>query len=409
MTLVIRTLNIMMKRILPIPFILALLIWAGGCKPELPFNNIPPNTNPHYYNRPEYARLDSAIRNRLKENNTWGVHIPGLSVAVVRDGKLDFLEGYGLLQMSDTNRKVNSESKFMLGELTQPIIATAIMQLHEKGQINADADINWVLPAEMQVKNPFFPTFPITPRMLISHTSTLLDEQPFMQSLYTVGDSPDRLKDFLFDYFQTNPAGHYVNDKPGKYYQVQKINLALAAYIIEAATQMSINEYAKVHIYSKLGSFHGSFYMAELDAKQVATPHTNNFLPLNPLVELDQYGYSYYPAGTLRTSAEHLSRFLIAASGNGKYGQQTLLNDSTVRNMRKVAYPLASNIEATGWRYRLFNGRTLLGLNGSDQGVSNRMYYDTLSRTGVILLTNGDGYDAQLDTIMERAFRAAGI
>ena len=107
------------------------------------------------------AFLDELIPTQMEE---W--HIPGVTVAVVKDGQLFFAKGYGYADV-DRGIAVDPETTmFRIGSASKLFTWTAVMQLAEQGKLDLDADVNtyldWKIPA----------TYPesITMRHLMSHT-----------------------------------------------------------------------------------------------------------------------------------------------------------------------------------------------------------------------------------------------
>jgi len=62
---------------------------------------------------------------------------------------------------------------FFLASVSKTVVAVALMQLWEDGRFGLDDNINLYLP--WSVRHPFFPTTPITFRMLMTHTSSIKD------------------------------------------------------------------------------------------------------------------------------------------------------------------------------------------------------------------------------------------
>jgi len=64
-------------------------------------------------------------------------HIPGATVAVVKDGKLIFAKGYGYADVDERTRVLANETFFRAGSVSKRFIWTAVMQLAERA--------NWTL------------------------------------------------------------------------------------------------------------------------------------------------------------------------------------------------------------------------------------------------------------------------
>lgn len=76
--------------------------------------------------------------------------IPGLSIAVLNNGVVEWAKGYGIVDSAE-HRKVTTETLFQAGSIRKPVAATRALQLVEQGVIDLDADVNtylssWKLP-----------------------------------------------------------------------------------------------------------------------------------------------------------------------------------------------------------------------------------------------------------------------
>ena len=97
--------------------------------------------------------------------------IPGVAVAVIKNGEVVLTNGYGVLQ-SPSRQSVDKDTAFSVGSVSKVATATAILALSEKEKIDIDADIQTYLKS-WSVPPSEFRTKPITLRMLLSHTSGL--------------------------------------------------------------------------------------------------------------------------------------------------------------------------------------------------------------------------------------------
>src|SRR5690349_3657254 len=82
--------------------------------------------------------LDRYLQEQVHSNG-----IPGLAVAVVRDGRVEHVAGFGT---ADGHRPVTGQTPFVLASVSKPITATAVMQLVESGKVSLDAPVQHYLP-----------------------------------------------------------------------------------------------------------------------------------------------------------------------------------------------------------------------------------------------------------------------
>ena len=101
--------------------------------------------------------------------------VPGVSVAVLKDGEVDWVRAYGVADAS-TARPVSTETLFQAASISKPIAAMAALRLVEDGRLSLDQDVNdqlrsWTLPASEFVADG--PGDRVTPRRLLTHTAGL--------------------------------------------------------------------------------------------------------------------------------------------------------------------------------------------------------------------------------------------
>jgi len=71
-------------------------------------------------------------------------NVPGVSIAVVKDGKISWAKGYGTAN-SQTGSLVDVNTLFQAGSISKPIAALAALKIAEEGKIELDADVNTYL------------------------------------------------------------------------------------------------------------------------------------------------------------------------------------------------------------------------------------------------------------------------
>ncbi|MFY0629830.1 MAG: beta-lactamase family protein [Flavobacteriaceae bacterium] len=107
------------------------------------------------------------IEKRMKE-----LDIPGLSIAVLYEGKIEWAKGYGMADIFQ-NREVTTTTLFQAGSISKPIAATRVHQLAEEDVINLDTDVNDYLTSWKVPDNEFTAEEKVTPRRLLNHSAGL--------------------------------------------------------------------------------------------------------------------------------------------------------------------------------------------------------------------------------------------
>ena len=101
------------------------------------------------------SKLPVFVTDSLKKYITRGMakwEIPGLSVAIVKDGEVVFMKGFGVTNII-TSEPVDENTLFMIGSTTKTFTATAIVILQEEGKLDLDDKVQKWMP-EFKLKDP---------------------------------------------------------------------------------------------------------------------------------------------------------------------------------------------------------------------------------------------------------------
>ncbi|MFP4500901.1 MAG: serine hydrolase domain-containing protein [Candidatus Hydrogenedentota bacterium] len=358
---------------------------------------------------PGRSDLGAFLREQMEEGR-----FPGMAVSIVKKGDVVFAEGYGKANIED-DEPATPFTLFMLGSVAKPVTATAVMQLHERGELELDEDINSYLP--VSVKNPQHPGTAITPRMLLTHTSSIRDEKVIYDYLYTTdsegGDSPITLDTFLKNYLLQDgewyDAGQsFYRHAPGEKYNHSNVGYALAGYLVQVVSGTPFNEYCREHIFEPLGMDSTAWFLRNVDEANVAMPY--QFRADIGHLPYGHYGYPTYPDGQLRTSATQFGRFLAMFLNEGTLEGARVLNRESVEEMVQVQFPEVHEEAALGWWFGVVGGQRALGVDGADKGVCTSAFFMPARNVGVIVLTNGDRTavgERAMFAIQERLIEAA--
>jgi CubicO group peptidase (beta-lactamase class C family) len=166
--------------------------------------------------------------------------IPGLSLAVVRDGKLVLARGYGL---ADVERNVHAtpDTVYEIGSMTKSFTATAIMMLVEEGKIGLDEKINHYLPDLPATWKD------VTIRHLLTHTS----------GIKSYSDMPEFPKLMRSDTTEAEiirlVSGEPLEFSPGAKWAYGNTGFFLLGMILEKVSGKPYGEFLEERIFRPLG------------------------------------------------------------------------------------------------------------------------------------------------------------
>jgi CubicO group peptidase (beta-lactamase class C family) len=337
------------------------------------------------------------------------VGYPSLTACIIKGDQIIWSKGYGYYDRSE-QKPATPDTVYNLGSITKTIVGTALMQLYERGLFGLDDDVNTVLP--FSLRNPNFPNDPITFRMLLSHTSSLNDNDytPNYYWLNFSGDPPfsffpePYLREFLVPGGRWySPSVWSTEHRPGEYGIYANVGFEIISYLVELISGEPFLEYCDTHIFSPLDMKHTGFNLSHFDLNQVAIPYQRymgRYYTINELsiwwgknnTPPDKYWRErYYAAGGLYSTVNDLSHFLIAHMNDGVYNGIRILKKETVELMHTI---LPGNLIGSfwyglGWLNITWMGITVSGHGGGNPGVQTIMVYNQTSDVGVIYFADG--------------------
>jgi len=337
---------------------------------------------------PENAsELDRFILSGMQD-----ARVPGLAAVLVMHRKTVWSGSYGWADLP-SRTPVTEETLFQIASISKTVTACVVMQLVEQSRLSLDNDVNALLP--FPLRNPRHPEVPVTLRQLLTHSSGLRDNWKVLEGTWVKdGDYPGTLAKSMADYFQKDgqyfSAGkNFYEWAPGTDSKYSNTGVALAAYIAERAAGVSFEALCEKNVFEPLGMTGSSFRLATTERSRIAMPYAFRRRQ-GEFKALGHHGYLDYPAGTLRTTAPQLARFLMSFMGDGTVDDVQILRQQTVRDMRRIWFPEIARGQGLVWFLEKFNGRQFIGHDGSDPGVTAAMFCRPEEGVGFVIMMNAE-------------------
>jgi len=186
------------------------------------------------------ARADS-IDDYIKEEMQRR-HIPGVAVAVARNGKLVKARGYGVANV-EHDVPVTEDTVFELASVTKQFTATAIMLLVEEGKVRLDDSITSYLPPAPETWKP------ITVRHLLTHTAGFPGLEGGFQALRAGGARLNYTTAQMFEAASKDTLGF----APGERWQYSDVGYFVLGMIIERASGQRYRDFVEERFFKPLG------------------------------------------------------------------------------------------------------------------------------------------------------------
>lgn len=311
------------------------------------------------------AAIDNFLKGELSRQK-----IAGLSVGIVRDGKIVMAKGYGYANL-EYDMPATENTVFKLGSVSKHIVATAIVQLAAEGKLSFADPIH-----------KFYPDAPahwksITVRHLLNHTSGLERESPAFDPMVQKPDS-------VLIHASYRDSLDYPT---GTKWQYSNLGYFILADIIRKLRSTSFRDYMEQTFFRKYG----------LDQSRVTS--------YKPLVKGRADGY-VYQEGSISNAEDYIAlrpsgAFLSSVTDMLRW--ELMLQDGRIlpkENLQRmwedvVKTPAVSaNGEPVfygyGYRVTRFKGRQIVFHTGVLPGFRAAFYRIPAERTAIVVLTNSE-------------------
>ena len=270
--------------------------------------------------QPQNARFDQ-VREYVRQNMVQS-SLPSISVAVAKDGKIVWEQGFGWASR-EKMIKATPDTMYSLASISKPFTATGVMRLVEAGKIDLDKPINDYLSAG-KLTGWAGDASGATVRRVLSHTSGLPLHYQFFYENEPV--QPPGMDTTIARY------GVLVNP-PGEVYQYSNLGFGILGYVCSRISGLNYADYMRTEVFLPLGLTHTAVGISPALEADAAQRYDGN-QRLIPFYTFDHLG-----ASAIYSSAHDLVRFGMFHLKDHLKDQQRILNDSDIDLMHKPNTP----------------------------------------------------------------------
>ena len=309
--------------------------------------------------------------------------IPGATVAVVAEGEIVTLRGFGAadrLRLVPGAAPVDPQDHlFRIGSVSKLFTATAVMQQVERGALDLDADVREYLDFDLEL-----PLGAVTLRHLLSHTAGFEERVDHL-----ITSDADKVRDLRTELAGDPPHQIFA---PGTTPAYSNYGNALAGYIVERVTGVPFADYVGTEILDPLG-------MTSTSAEQPLPPALDDRMVgafSGPGAEPAPFEYiSVPPAGSVSSTAQDMAAFMNFHLGHGPDG---VLGPEAMVTMHAPALPpeslgglAAAEQMALGFRGHEMRDQKVLSHGGDTNFFHSELALFPGTDTGVFVSLNGSG------------------
>jgi CubicO group peptidase (beta-lactamase class C family) len=359
------------------------------------------------------ADIDSYVERSMK-----AFEVPGLSLAVVKDGKVVYAKGYGVRKLGEP-APVSERTLFGIASNTKAFTAAALAILVDEGKLSWDDPVIKHMPS-FRLADPTV-TDELMVRDLLSHRAGLGlgqgDLLYFPPTDYTPAQVVERGR-----YFKP------VSSLRSKY-AYNNFMFEVAAQLIAQVSGMRYDEFVAKRIFAPLGMSSSMVTAAAYKAGgDWATPHSRGWRlegKLEPIeVTIDN---AWEGAAGIKSSATDLAKWMTVQLNSGKLPDGSVLfTAATQRQMWSMQIPIPISASANvpkplldarpqfagyglGWSLRDYRGHKIVSHGGALTGMVSTVQLLPDQNLGIVVLTNQEetgAYSSIVYHILDQALQA---
>lgn len=349
------------------------------------------------------ADLDAYVQRAMS-----AFEVPGVSLAIVKDGKVLVAKGYGVRKLGDP-APVDARTLFGIASNTKAFTATALGILVDEGRIRWDAPVIDYVPW-FQMSDPYV-TREMTVRDLLVHRSGLGlgagDLLWWPASTYNRREIAMRLR---YIPLVTSFRSAYAYDN---------VLYGVAGEVIEAVSGQTWETFVATRILARVGMSGSNVRHSDATkAGNIATPHAAVDGKVRAIAPFDSDNTN--PAGGINSNAEDMAKWMLVQLGEGKLADgSALIKPATARELTTIVTPIpigpgAPELAAVrpnfsgyalGFGIRDYRGHKLVTHTGGLPGYVSKVAMIPDAQLGVAILTNQESTNA-FDAIANRVLDA---
>lgn len=317
--------------------------------------------------------------------------VPGLSIAVIHNGKVIFKNAYGYADI-ESRRKMHVDTICRVQSISKTVTACGVLKLVQEGKISLDT------PVKNYLKNWEFPFSDsrhdkITARQLLSHTAGMplgdftleFDPESFVPSLSA----------------NLSNEAHLINE-PGTGFMYSNVGYNMLELLIEEVAGEKFSEFMKREVLDAIGMKSATYEWNNAVKQQIPTGYDLKSNPVKP------YVYPEKGSGGLFSNVEDLSLFLIAGMYNNQNGINPILQPHVLKQMHHPAvripgiYGLVSQYYGFGYFIEHIHMNKAVFHGGQGHGWMTHFHSIPETGDGIVILTNSQRSWPLISNILDR-------
>ena len=325
--------------------------------------------------------------------------VPGLGVAIVRDGRIIYQRGVGWADR-ETKRPVDATTIFYIASCTKSFTALATTLLDRAGVLKLDATIAGILPDAPLAAG--LDASKISVRQLLTHTHGIAGDGPVSYRAAYSGEieRPAMLRALAAH----GPAS------TGTAFSYSNLGYNVLSLAIDRIAMKPWQDVLAERVFRPLGLTSTSARVSDLPANRLAMPYRAEPEGIARLPYAKQDANMQAAGGMMSTTGD-LARYIAMIMDAGVVDGRRVFPADVIAETQKVHARFSARSGVTerhgyslGWNHATLDGEALVQHGGGFPGFTASLSFMPAHRLGVIVLGNGAFSGQVQDLVMGYAY-----
>lgn len=327
---------------------------------------------------PEEKTAVEALITRQME----GFDVPGMAVGIIKNGEVVYAGAHGVRAL-DTRTPLSTTSLFHMASVSKPFVATAVVQLVEKGKIDLDERLTHYLPyftmADERYKD-------ISIRHMLNHSSGIPDEDDYEW------DKP-QYDDGAAERYASSFGNVQLDFTPGEGYSYSNPAFDILAAVIAKVSGESFEDYVKTNILDPVGMVNSTFYQPDVPEELATKPHVLGNDLQREVSKIYPYNRRHAPSSTLHSNVEDMLRWARVNLNKGEIDGNRIYEETSYELLTQPQTKINENAQVClSWFRSDFNSTIKFSHSGGDTGYSTYFAFIPENQSAIAVMVNGDRF-----------------
>ncbi len=320
--------------------------------------------------------LEPFLQSMMRETK-----MPGLAVGIVENGRLVYARGFGLMNIGEPGRPVTTKTLFHMASITKPFVATALMQLAERGKVDLNAPVIRYLPY-FRLADPRYKE--ITVRQMVSHISGMPDVKDYEW------DKP-QYDDGALERYVRSLTDKTLRWDPGTKFAYSNMAFEVLGDLVAKVSGVSFDDYVQAHILKPLAMNSSTLLFKQAGRNLLADGYARGKDGSFSAVAHYPYNRAHTPSSNLHSNVEDMARWMMANLNRGELDGKRILKRSTYDLMwAPVAQTAPGQHVGISWFLGQLEGEKTVTHSGADDGFGTNLILVPEKKLGIVYMTNCD-------------------